>query len=183
MHIQVWRGLNKGDDRGDAMKDAYKDDEDAFEETYGYNPWITYEWGTVPEQKKPLMILMWIPWPLGSTSKIIMIIQDADEAVFDSRVALLIEKLAAVPESKIVGSPYQLHFLINSEPSIAWCRGNLGTRSFFRPGRGRPLWPDWKTDQKDGPEGDQFHHVSPADTQWQNTKEEHPSARRGCWQL
>jgi len=68
-----------------------------------------------------------------------MIIQDADEAVFDSRVALLIEKLAAVPESKIVGSPYQLHFLINSEPSIAWCRGNLGTRSFFRPGRGRPL--------------------------------------------
>ena len=58
MHIQVWRGLNKGDDRGDAMKDAYKDDEDAFEETYGYNPWITYEWDTIPEQKN----LLWFLW-------------------------------------------------------------------------------------------------------------------------
>ena len=38
------------------------------------------------------------------------IIQDADEAVFDSRVALLIEKLAAVPESKIVGSPESVVF-------------------------------------------------------------------------
>ena len=144
------------------------------------------------------------------------IIQDADEAVFDSRVALLIEKLAAVPESKIVGSPESACFFFNmwffqislqTSADATVCKSwsvHISCTCFqqwtfnrvvpWRPwdaclfsGRGRPLRPHWKIDQKDGPEGDQFHgifyHVSPADTQWKKNEEEHHSEIRGCWQL
>lgn len=103
-------------------------------------------------------------------------LKEADEALFDGRVELLISKLAALRERKIVrsleavelrkdahggcwhffwGDHCQMMHCTDCRCKHVACYGQLGV---FVAGSGCPLWFDWLFDREDGFEGER--HVT-----------------------